>query len=121
MNALLIAELLRGIVSVGDQLIEDKDKKAEFASEVAKLHAELIGKLVSTPTVPWVDALVKLIYTLGDVGLKWLRPVGGIALTGVGVYLHLKGIAIPEYMQAALDMAFPGWMLSRHLEKARSG
>ena len=68
--------------------------------------------------LPWVDALVKLIYALGHVVQMWFRPVVGGLMTAFGVYAHIKGIDLGN-SHAIFDAAFPAWGVSRHMEKGR--
>jgi hypothetical protein len=108
-----IVGLVSQIVSVGSELIEDKDKRNEFAFQSQKLSFELLGQLLSTKTIPWVDALVKIILTLK----VFIRPVVGAAMTAFGAYAHYKGIQIEPAMHAIFDAAAPAWGISRHQEK----
>lgn len=104
--------LLSGILSIGKELIEDKDKKNEFADKAME-------RLLATETHPFVDAVVKLSYAADQITKGLLRPLGAAVMTAFGIYAHLNGIEIDGALHAMFDGAFPAWGASRHAEKAR--
>ncbi len=114
-----IAELFTGLIGIGKELIVDKDKQIEYAFKIAQLQAGLAEKMLTMTTTPKTDAFVKILYAVKELILPMLRPIGSLVLTGFGVYAHMKGYQIPEYVHVILDGAFPGWMASRHVEKNR--
>jgi hypothetical protein len=116
----VIAAMLPKLLDIGDKLIEDKDKRAEYAWKVQDRMLGIMEKFATTSTIPWVDATVKLSFALGSFILPLMRPLGSALLTGFAAYAHVKGIQLPEYIHAALYTAFPGWMASRHQEKKRA-
>lgn len=115
------------VVGVISEWVEDKDLAAKLAFEVTKLNQAFSLEVLKTQTTPKVDALVKFAYAMRDVIIPLfqdviiplLRPVGSAAVTAFGVYAHMKGVSIDPTTHALLDAAFPGWMASRHAEKAR--
>ena len=121
----LLAGILPGLFKLGDKLIVDKDKKAEFAFKVQEMSQELAFKLLDTKTYPWVDALVKLAYASERIIKGLFRPLvsGGLlvyALWNPDVLDKLQSMgAVGELAIAAIFGAFPGWMVSRHAEKKR--
>jgi hypothetical protein len=113
----LIGGVFRGIFDLGKEVIQDKDKLAEFNYKLAELEGQLNLRLVETQTVPWIDATVKLLFALNSL---W-RPLGGAVMTGFGIYAHWKGIPLDPVLHGIFDGAFPAWGVSRHVEKSRNG
>lgn len=115
MNPLM---LLPSLMKIGDKFIEDKDKKAEFASKLA-------DTMLNTQTYKWVDALVKLSYASEQIIKGLVRP-----LFSVGIFIY--GIANPEILTtlhnlgtvgdmgiATIFGAAPAWGISRYKEKQK--
>ena len=117
LSKLLTGGLLDGITSIASELIVDKDKMAEFELKVKELVYAADKELLQDDTVPWVDALVKILL----VSKQFIRPVGSFAMSAAGVYMHVQGIAIEPALHGIIDGAFPGWMYSRHANYKKSG
>lgn len=105
------------LLDLGSEFIEDPDKKIQYQKEILELTSAFSTKVLETTTVPWVDATVKLMYAARDVLIPMLRPLGSAAITAFGMYAHAKGIEIDPVIHGTLDVAFPGWMASRHAGK----
>jgi len=105
------------LLDLGDQFIIDKDKKAEFAFEVAKMASEFSTDILKITTTPKVDALVKIMYASRDCLIPMLRPIGSAVLTALGMWAHYKGWDISDVAHTTIDMAFPAWMAGRQLDK----
>lgn len=116
----ILGSVLGGIFNIGDKLIEDKDKKNEFAFKALELTNVLAVKLLDTPTYKWVDALVKLSYASEQLVKGLLRPIGSLALAGYAAYCDTHGIQLSETVQVLLYGAPVGWGVSRHAEKRNS-
>jgi hypothetical protein len=115
----ILGSLIPGLFKLGDKLIEDKDKKNEFAFRVLEMAHELSLKLIDTKTYPWIDGLVKLAYASEAIVKGLLRPLGSAAMTGFAIYADLHGIELSAGVEAVLYAAFPAWGASRHAEKAK--
>lgn len=111
----LLAGVLPAIFKLGSKLILDKDKKAEYAFKVQEMSFKLIEGIVNMRTVPWVDAVVKIMAA----SVAMARPIGTFIMTGVGIYFHYKGIVVDGVVQLMLDGAFPAWAGARELNKSR--
>ncbi len=111
----MIGAIISGIFSIGDKMIVDQDKKVEFAFKTQEILFDLLGKLIAAKTIPWVDALVKLM--VASVALA--RPIGSFALTLIGIYLDMNEYPVSETMNTALEAAFPGWMAARQYDKGK--
>lgn len=115
----LLTSLAPGLFKLGGKLIEDKDKKAEYAFKVQQMMHDLAFKLLETKTYPWIDGLVKLAYASEAIIKGLLRPIGAAIMTGFVIYAELNGIPLSGTVEAVLLAAFPGWMTSRHVEKGK--
>ncbi len=111
--------LVPDILDAAKRFIPDKKQLAEFEHDISTLKLELDKTLLTTKTVPWVDATIKILYALKEVIIPMFRPLGGAAMTAFGMYCHLKGVEIDIGLHAILDGALPAWGLSRHAEKGR--
>jgi len=81
----IIAQMIAPLTGLASELIEDPDKKAEFAFKLAELEIQLQSKMLETKTSPKIDALVKLAYA-GEAIVKGLfRPIGAGMNGFVGV------------------------------------
>jgi hypothetical protein len=105
--------LFKGLLNLGSEFIEDKDKRNEFNMRVKESENEFNTVLIQTKTTPIVDAIVKLLYAF----IPFFRPVGSFLMTAFGIYAHWKGLEIDVMNHGLLDSAFPLWMGSRHVEK----
>ena len=114
-------EAITGIASQGlgiiDQLVEDKDKRAEYGFELAKLTMTQTHELLMRPATSRVDGLVKFMIAWRDVILPTLRPLGSALLTAGAWYLEYKGTQAPEWVLGLITASFPTWMVSRHIDK----
>lgn len=104
-----IAKAGLGIV---DQLVEDKDKKAELGMQWNMALLGAVEKLVSTTTVPWVDATVKLMAA----SVAMARPIGAFFLTLKGIDLAALDGAV-DIVSGGLMSLFPAWMGARQYDK----
>lgn len=109
--------LVPGLLKLGDKMIEDKDKKAEYAFNVQRMYFEMAEKLLDTKTFPWVDALVKLAYSSTAIIKGLIRPVGSIAALGFVAYCELNGIELSPMVEAIMASLLPAWGVSRYKEK----
>ena len=114
-----ILSMVPGLFSLGGKMIEDKDKKNEYAFKVLEMTQAMSMKMLDVKTYPWIDGLVKLAYAADQIVKGLIRPVGSGILTGVVIYCAVKGIDLPDTIDALGAAAFPGWMASRHIEKAK--
>ena len=115
----LFTSMIPGMFKLGGKLIEDKDKRAEYAFKIQEMMQALAFKLLETKTYPWIDGLVKLAYASEAIVKGLFRPVGAAALTGAVIYCSMKGIDLPDAIDVTGAAAFPAWMGSRHVEKQK--
>jgi len=109
--------VLPSILGFGGKMIEDKDKKAEFAFKSLELTNTVVLALLNAKTVPWVDALVKLAYA-GDAIIKSLfTPILTAVAFGFGLYFELNNIEVSASVEAILFGSFPLWRTARQKEK----
>jgi hypothetical protein len=113
MNLNPLTGIFEGLIGIGRELITDKDKLIEYEFRTKELHQKGMELIVSTQTIPWVDATVKIMYAL----IAFARPVGSAAMTAFGIYAHYKQIPIDGAIHAVFDGAFPAWGTSRHINK----
>lgn len=102
-------------LGIVDQFVEDKDLKQKLAIKQLELTYGLIEKILNTATVPWVDAMVKVMSTL----VVLSRPIGSFLLTAAGIYMHINNVPLDPAVNYALDAAFPTWMGAREVHKKR--
>jgi len=112
MGAIAIG-IINAVSTLGSKFIADKDKQTEFAFMTQELAFKTMETLLTAKTYPWVDGLVKLLYTLQI----FIRPAIGGAMTVFGAYMHYKGTPMDGVAQTIFDGAFPAWGVSRHVEK----
>jgi len=113
----LLTSFLPSLFNIGGKMIEDKDKKNEYAFKVLEMSNQVILALVNTKTVPWVDALVKLSYA-GDAIIKSLfTPVLTAVGFGFGLYFELNHIEVSTTVEMILFGSFPAWRVARQKEK----
>ncbi len=110
----LLAAALPSIFKLGDKLIVDKDKKAEYAYKVQEMSFKLIESIVTMKTIPWVDAFVKVLVAL----VSLARPLGSFYLTIMGVDMVVEAGEV-DLVSGGLASAFPTWMGAREVNKAR--
>lgn len=116
----LITGLLTAAVNIGDKLIEDKDKKTEFAFKMAELAQRQMETLLNQPSYKWIDGLVKLSYASEQIIKGLIRPVGSLIMAGFGAYCAMQGIELSDTVQTLLFGAPVAWGVSRHVEKKQS-
>lgn len=101
------------------EAIPDPDKRRELEAKITQARIQVDQLIMQTTTIPWVDALVKIMYALERFIVTLWRPIGAAAMTAFGMYAHYKGIDIGEANHLILDGAFPAWGASRHMEKTK--
>ena len=113
----ILTSALPGIFKLGGKLIEDKDKKAEYAFKVQDMAHDLALKMLDVKTYPWVDALVKLAYASEQIIKGLFRPLfSALALCFVA-YCEFKGIELSGMVEGVMVSLFPAWGASRHASK----
>ena len=113
----LLTSFLPSLFNVGGKMIEDKDKKNEYAFKVLEMANQVVIALINTKTVPWVDALVKLAYA-GDAIIKSLfTPILTAVGFGFGIYFELNNIEVSATTEVILFGSFPAWRVARQKEK----
>lgn len=119
----MIPQIVLGVVpkllSVIDKSVQDKDLATQLQQRTVEATLQLMEKAVQTETIPWVDAIAKLIVVTATAFKGLMRPLLGAAMTGAAIYMQVKGIQAPDWLNAVLAAAFPAWMASRHAEKVR--
>jgi len=110
-----ILSIIPSLINLGSELIEDKDKRNEYAFKLAELGLDIEKANLTQKTTPKVDAFVKLIYAIKPL----IRPIGGALMTAFGAYCHFKQIPIDPIMHGIFDGALPAYGVSRHTEKAK--
>jgi len=113
----LLTSLIPSLLNLGDKLIEDKDKKNEYAFKVLEMSQEMGMKLLDAKTYPWVDALVKLAYASEQIVKGLFRPLGSIACLIFVAYCEMNSIELSPAVQTVMVSIFPGWVYSRYKEK----
>lgn len=104
--------LANGIISVIDQLVEDKDLASQLKLKALEQTVEYNTAILTSESVP---IGVKYLLAFRDIVIPLLRPVGSAALSAFAAYAAVKGITLDPVVQAAFAGAFPGWMASRHV------
>lgn len=115
----LLTTLIGAAANIGDKLIEDKDKKAEYAFKMQEIAQKQMEVLLNQQTYKWIDGLVKLSYASEQIIKGLIRPIGALAMLGIGVYCDIKQIPLSDSVEVILYSAFPAWGVSRHAEKSR--
>jgi len=113
----IVADVFKSIFGIVDQVVVDKDKAAELKVQLAQMQSTLNAQLLTTQTVPWVDATVKILMAIRDLVIPMFRPVIGAVFTGLAVWFEYKGIPVNPTLQAIMAAAFPGWMVGRQMKK----
>lgn len=108
-----VANLGNGIVGLIDQYVEDKDKANQLKFETAKLLHDFDITLLTTKTIPWMDAFVKFLFACK----QFLRPIGSLALAAFAAYCATHNIELSDWVQVLLFGAPVGWGYSRHKNK----
>ena len=113
----LITTLLPGLLKIGDKMIEDKDKKAEFAFKVQEIAFKQMEIMLNNKTYPWVDALVKLAYASEQIIKGLFTPILTAVGFGFGLYFELNDVAVSSTVEMVLFGSFPAWRVARQKEK----
>jgi len=119
----LFSAIIPGLFKIGDKLIEDKDKRNQYAFKVQEMAFKMMEVMLSTKTYPWIDGLVKLSYAADQIVKGLFRPIFSVGLFIFGLlnlnvleYLHGLGV-IGDAGILGMFGTFPAWMKSRHDEK----
>ncbi len=112
-----IGKAFNGIIGLASEYIEDKDKRNEFIFQMYKYKNELDRMIINQSTIPWVDAIVKVLYAMQSL---WRPFVSAGALIAV-LYFRATGIDLDPVVEKILVSMFPAWGLSRHMLKSRGG
>ena len=112
-----VGGMFSGVTGIISELVEDKDARNKITLEVAKLQGNLQTAIVQQVTVPWVDALVKLMYAFGDTFKGFIRPFGAIALTYFAADMRVKGTPLPPFIEEMMFSSGLLWGASRYAEK----
>lgn len=107
----IIGELL----GLAAEAVEDKDKRNALQAKIMELQSTVTLAIVQSQTVPWVDALVKLLYAL----VALATPLGSLAMMGFNLYCKIKGVPLDVATEGATLGLFPAWATYRRLEKQR--
>lgn len=108
-----------GLFGVLSEAITDKDLLAKLDVKRQEIDSAIRSQLLKTKTIPWVDALVKVMIAMRDVVIPLLRPAGAFAMTAFGMYMHYRGTPLDAVNQAVFDGAAPAWGISRHANKKK--
>ena len=123
MLQMLLGSIVPSLFKLGNKLVVDKDKQAEYAFKVQDKTFELMEKMLDTKTVPWVDALIKVSYASNDIIKGLFRPVisAGLFIYGLNhpdLIKHLHDLGgMGDAGIAGIFGSFPSWMYSRHVDK----
>lgn len=77
------------VADLVSEVVEDKDKANELRTEIIRLAQNTYQVELATKTVPWVDALHKMI-----------RPIGTLSGYGLCAYMIHSGINDPIALAA---------------------
>lgn len=113
MGAASFIPIIGDVLGIVKEAVVDKDKRNEINLKLAELQHSVQMALITSQTVPWVDALVKFMYAL----VALAAPIGSFAITAFGLYCYYKQVQIPEHVHTLITSAFPAWRGMRHLEK----
>jgi hypothetical protein len=116
----LFAGLLPGIFKLGDQLIEDKDKRNEYAFKALEMQHEMALRILDKPSYPWIDGLVKLSYASESIVKGLFRPIASVGALGFVCYCAYQGIQLDPMLEGILASLAPAWGVSRYKEKMAS-
>ena len=123
MIQMLLGSVVPSLFKLGDKLIEDKDKKIEFAFKTQEMTFKMMEVMLATKTYPWIDGLIKLAYASEQLVKGLFRPIisGGLFIYGIMhpellKQLHEVGLGGDAGILGMFG-AFPAWMKSRHDEK----
>lgn len=115
----ILSAIVPGLFKIGDKLIEDKDKKAEYAFKVQEMFFKQMEVLIAAKTYPWVDALVKLAYASEQIIKGLFRPIVSTLMMAFAIYCEIYEIELSGMAETVLYGAFPAWGASRYAEKKK--
>lgn len=110
----MVMDVVRGVMSIGDKMIVDQDKKIEFAFKTQELMMNSLNQLITMKTIPWVDAAVKILTTF----VVLARPIGSFFLTLKGIDMAAIAGEV-DLISGGLISLFPTWMGLRQYDKNR--
>lgn len=120
MIQMILGSIVPSLFKMGDKLIEDKDKRNEYAFKVMEMSNDLALKLLDTKTYPWIDGLVKVAYASEAIVKGLLRPLGSLALAGFAAYCDINSIELSGAVETLLYGSPLAWGYSRHQEKRKA-
>lgn len=112
-NLIPFTGIFENLIKLASEAIPDKDKQVEFNFRVIEMQQQFMTLVLQTQTVPWVDALVKILAALN----MFTRPIGSALMTAFGAWAHYKQVPMDLGIHAVFDGAFPAWGVSRHMDK----
>lgn len=115
----LFTSLLPSLFKLGDKMIVDEDKKAEFAFKVQEMAFKQMEVLINAKTYPWIDGLVKMAYASEQIVKGLFRPIASGLMLAFAMYCEVSAIELSDGVQAILYGAFPAWGVSRHVDKQK--
>lgn len=115
----LISSVIDAAANLGGKLIEDKDKKTEFAFKMADLAERHMEALLNKDTYKWIDALVKLSYASEQIVKGLFRPIGSLVLAGFAAYCDTHDVQLSATIETMLYGAPFAWGYSRHTDKQK--
>lgn len=107
----VVSDLLK---LIGEAVV-DKDKRNELTQRALEVNAELTKTIIGTTTVPWIDAIVKLVYAL----VALATPIGSALAFAFNLYCKYKQIPLDTATEAVTLGGFPAWAGYRRVEKAK--
>lgn len=117
-----VADVFSSLIGLGKTYIDDKTKAAEFAQKVTELQIGFSTTLIETHTVPWVDALCKLLY----VAKEFWRPVASTVLFFYGMThpevlktMHNDLGSMGDVGIGGIFGSLPAWGVSRHIIESK--
>jgi len=113
MDILPFEGVIKELLGIIKEAVPDKDKQAELSFKVIEIQFAFRQKILEIQTVPWVDALVKIMAAF----TMFFRPIGSAFMTAFGAFCAYKQIHLPDGLDYVLTMAFPAWGVSRHMNK----
>jgi len=113
----ILTSLFPGLFKLGDKLIEDADKKAEYAFRIQEMTNDFAKTMLTVKTYPVVDAIIKLSYASEAIIKGLFRPIASVVALSFGIYFEMNSIEISATAEAILFGSFPAWMASRHVSK----
>lgn len=109
-----LLSVIPALTKLGGKFVMDKDKAAEYAFKTQEMVFALLEKIVTMQTIPWVDAMVKLLFA----AMALARPLGSFYLTLKGIDMAM-GKGEIGMLDGGLMAMFPSWMGAREVDKSR--